>query len=78
MEPTVQPAANPPADDWCPDLESVCDCCDGVGEFYGAAGSGDCDKCGGSGYLMTPFAEKILQLMQHNFRPFLREAVRDQ
>jgi len=43
-----------------PELEVVCDHCGGKWS--------DCHRCGGTGYVPTPFGEKVLVLIQRHGR----------
>jgi DnaJ-class molecular chaperone len=57
------------------ELETVCEVCEGDGgwrrEDYGRWHR--CWVCEGAGYTTTPFGEKVLALMRHNFRPMLED-----
>jgi len=53
-----------------PELEAVCNQCDGSGEVgeVGTYQTFDCSECGGAGFIPTEFGEKVLALVQHNLR----------
>jgi hypothetical protein len=55
-----------------PELESRCRKCEGRGRH---GSDGQCGLCGGSGYELTEFGQKVLALMRHRFRPLFRELV---
>ena len=55
-------------------LELPCDACDGDGVVDTYHGERRCAKCGGGGFMPTPFGEKIVELIRHNFRPMLDDA----
>lgn len=68
-----------PSDDTdLPPLESPCERCEGAGGFWSDGGYGDewrrCHQCHGAGHVPTPFGERVLALMRHNFRPMLEDA----
>jgi hypothetical protein len=56
-----------------PELEYLCHKCRGCG--MGGGAQGRCVLCGGSGYELTDFGEKVLKLMEHNFRPLFRRMI---
>ncbi len=59
------------------ELESVCSYCHGTG---GPEYKGDpykCPNCEGAGFVPTEFGKKVRALMEHNFRPMLRDAQED-
>jgi DnaJ-class molecular chaperone len=58
------------------DLESLCERCNGEGETERRTGFEICPDCNGAGFVPTPAGEKIIDLMRHNFRPMLRNAMR--
>ncbi len=57
-------------------LEIICKFCRG----RGGPEDGDpllrCTRCDGRGFVPTEIGERVLALVQHNFKPMLREAVR--
>ena len=57
------------------ELETRCEECRGLGEVELRTGMEVCEMCGGAGYIPTPVGEKIIDLMRHNFRPMLRNAI---
>ena len=61
-----------------PSLETICGHCEGAGGDWNRDGYGDewqrCYWCDGAGHVPTPFGERVLALMRHNFRPMLEDA----
>jgi DnaJ-class molecular chaperone len=58
------------------ELETVCPECDGSGKTESRYdGTSKCEKCGGSGYVTTEQGERILELMRHNFKIMLSDAI---
>jgi DnaJ-class molecular chaperone len=56
-----------------PELEIRCAKCDGTGTYSAGGGDPDaCDLCDGTGYETTPFGEKVMRLVRHQFRPSRR------
>jgi DnaJ-class molecular chaperone len=53
-------------------LESLCRKCQGKGEVDRE----NCGWCNGSGYETTELGEMIVDLMRHNFRPMLEDAMK--
>jgi DnaJ-class molecular chaperone len=58
-----------------PGLEIICSACDGKGRIGRPGYREDCGSCGGSGYELTEFGEKVLQLMTHRFRGLFKEFI---
>lgn len=58
-----------------PTLETLCKNCNGDGDVISYRGRERCDKCNGAGYIPTEIGTKILDLMAHNFRPMLQDAI---
>lgn len=56
-----------------PVLETKCPDRRGVGGDEEAGQWFWCPECRGAGYIPTPFGERILALMRHNFRPMYEE-----
>jgi hypothetical protein len=51
-----------------PELETVCEECEGAGRLYTEGRWIRCALCHGSGCELTDFGQKVLDLMRHNFR----------
>jgi hypothetical protein len=49
-----------------PELETRCRRCDGRGRW---GSDGTCGLCGGSGYELTEFGQKVLRLVRRRFCP---------
>lgn len=48
-----------------PELETVCKNCDGRG--HSRAGAWDkCIPCGGTGYILTPVGDQVLDFLRHH------------
>jgi DnaJ-class molecular chaperone len=57
-------------------LETVCCECNGTGTIESRYnGTSNCEKCGGSGFVTTEKGARILDLMRHNFKVMLQDAV---
>jgi hypothetical protein len=64
-----------------PVLETLCGECEGQGGDWSEGGYGGdwrrCWHCNGAGHVPTPFGQRVLALMRHNFRPMLGDARAD-
>jgi hypothetical protein len=58
-------------------LEIVCKKCDGKGMIPDHVTPYVCSACGGSGFSRSELGQRVLDLMRHNFRILLREAIGD-
>jgi hypothetical protein len=64
-----------PRREW-PVLEVPCEKCRGRGWYsFGGGEKEPCPICDGARYVPTELGERILDLMRHNFRPMLRDAM---
>ncbi len=68
-------------EDWAdrlPELEALCQRCDGEGTIGYADGKRyRCPVCNGAGYEPTEFGRRVLDLMRHHLRP-MHEDLADQ
>ena len=57
-----------------PELEIVCDVCEGAGGRTERRQWSDCYWCDGAGYLPTEAGKRVLAMMRHQFRPLLKQS----
>lgn len=58
-------------------LENRCEQCKGDGGTNEYSFWATCDNCQGTGYIPTQNGEAILELIQHNMKNLLRQAISD-
>jgi DnaJ-class molecular chaperone len=58
-------------------LEISCKDCDGKGMIPDHITPNACPACGGSGFSRSELGQRVLDLVRHNFRILLREAIGD-
>lgn len=56
-------------------FEELCVVCKGRGKHRGYHGDERCDTCDGAGYTTTEVGQRILDLMRHNLKPMLEDAI---